>query len=453
MDRVEHAFARTARTAEPIQVLYLDLDGFKGINDSLGHDAGDRVLRVVAERLTWAVRTGDTAARLGGDEFAVLLEDSASADVARSVAERIQTMVSAPIEVEGRQVRVGVSVGIASPATMSGGTLEEVGQVAGRAVVADELIRNADVAMYEAKQRGKGRVSIYEPAMRLAAITRMDLEQALREAVERDEFRVHFQPIVDLSSGGVVAMEALVRWDRPEIGLVSPATFIVVAEETGLIRPIGASVIRNAFAEAARWGTGHASVDLSVNLSARQLLDPHVVGSVEEALRTSGLDPRRLVFEITESSLIEEGQATLDHLARLRALGIRLAIDDFGTGYSSLGYLEQLPVDILKIDRAFIVDLPTSPKRATLLRAIVGMAGALRLTTIAEGIETDEQLHAVRAIGCDLAQGFLISRPVEPHAAAVLVEAAAADPALFGDLLRAADIAGRARDASRPVSA
>ncbi|MCU0504513.1 MAG: EAL domain-containing protein [Chloroflexi bacterium] len=453
VDRIEQAFARTARTAEPIQVLYLDLDGFKRINDSLGHDAGDRVLRVVAERLTWAVRVGDTPARLGGDEFAVLLEDGASVDVARAVAERIQSMVSAPIEVEGRQVRVGVSVGVASPATISGGTLEEEGHVATRAQVADELIRNADVAMYEAKQRGKGRVSIYEPAMRLAAVTRLDLEQALREAVERDEFRVHFQPIVNLATGGVVAMEALARWERPGAGLVGPATFIAVAEETGLIRPIGASVIRRAFADAARWAGGRTPVDLCVNLSARQLLDPLVLEAVEEALRTSGLDARRVVFEITESSLIEEGQATLDQLARLRAIGIRLAIDDFGTGYSSLGYLEQLPVDILKIDRAFIVDLPTSPKRATLLRAIVGMAGALHLTTIAEGIETDEQLHAVRAIGCDLAQGFLISQPMDAHDAAVLVEAAAADPRLFRGLLRAADISGRAHDAAHQLTA
>ncbi len=453
VDRIEQAFARTARIAEPIQILYLDLDGFKRINDSLGHDAGDRVLRVVAERLTWAVRVGDTPARLGGDEFAVLLEDGASVEVARAVAERIQSMVSAPIEVEGRQVRVGASVGIASPATISGGTLDEESWVGARTRVADELIRNADVAMYEAKQRGKGRVSIYEPAMRLAAMTRLDLEQALREAVEREEFRVHFQPIVDLASGGVVAMEALARWDRPGMGLVGPATFIAVAEETGLIRPIGASVIRAAFAEAARWAGGRTAVDLCVNLSARQLLDPLVLEGVEDALRSSGLDARRVVFEITESSLIEEGQATLDQLARLRAIGIRLAIDDFGTGYSSLGYLEQLPVDILKIDRAFIVDLPTSPKRATLLRAIVGMASALHLTTIAEGIETDEQLHAVRAIGCDLAQGYLISRPVEPHEAAVLVDAAAADPGLFRGLLRAADIAGRARDAAHHVSA
>ena len=261
--------------------------------------------------------------------------------------------------------------------------------------------------------------------MRLAAITRLDLEQALREAVERDEFRVHFQPIVNLSTGSVVAMEALVRWDRPEVGLVPPGTFIAVAEETGLIRPIGNSVMRSAFAEASRWVGGRVGVDLCVSLSARQLLDPRMIEAVEDALRGSGLDPRRVVFEITESSLIEEGQATLDQLGRLRALGIRLAIDDFGTGYSSLGYLEQLPVDILRIDRAFIVDLPTSPKRATLLRAI----------------------------GCDLAQGFLISKPVGLHEAAILVEAAAADPGLFRGLLRAADIAGHARDVSHHVSA
>ena len=453
VDRIEAAVARTSRTGEPLQVLYLDLDGFKRINDSLGHDAGDRVLRVVAERLTWAVRAGDTPARLGGDEFAVLLEDGASVDVARSVAERIQSMVSAPIDVGGRQVRVGVSVGVASPATIVGGTLEGEDRPMSRARVADELIRNADVAMYEAKQRGKGRVSLYEPAMRLAAVTRFDLETALRAAVEHDEFRVRYQPIVDLATGRIVAMEALARWERPGVGIVGPGEFIAVAEETGLVRPIGAKVMRTAFRDASRWADGRVLVDLCVNLSARQLQDPRMVESVEEALTSSGLDPRRVVFEITESSLIEEGPVTLEQLGRLRALGIRLAIDDFGTGYSSLGYLEQLPVDILKIDRAFIIDLPTSPKRATLLRAIVGMANALRLTTIAEGIETDEQLHAVRAIGCDQVQGFLLSMPVEPHEAAVMVAAGAERSDLFGPLVRAADIAGHVRDTAHHISA
>ena len=453
VDRIEAAVTRTTRTGEPLQVLYLDLDGFKRINDSLGHDAGDRVLRVVAERLTWAVRAGDTPARLGGDEFAVLLEDGASTEVARGIAERIQSMVSAPIDVESRQVRVGVSVGVASPATITGGTLEGEDRPRSRTRVADELIRNADVAMYEAKQRGKGRVSIYEPAMRLAAVTRFDLETALREAVERDEFRVFYQPIVDLANGRIAAMEALVRWDRPGVGIVGPSEFIAVAEETGLVRPIGAKVMRTAFDEASRWAGGRVLVDVCVNLSARQLQDPRIAESVEEALAASGLDPHHVVFEITESSLIEEGPVTLEQLGRLRALGIRLAIDDFGTGYSSLGYLEQLPVDVLKIDRAFIIDLPTSPKRATLLRAIVGMANALHLTTIAEGIETDEQLHAVRAIGCDQAQGFLLSVPVQPHEAAMMVAAGAERPELFGPLIRAADAAGHVRDTARHISA
>jgi len=291
------------------------------------------------------------------------------------------------------------------------------------------------VAMYEAKQRGKGRVSIYEPAMRIAAVTRLDLEQALREAVERDEFRAHFQPIVNLTTGAVVAMEALARWDRPGVGLVGPGTFIAVAEETGLIRPIGASVIRSAFDQAARWAGGRTPVDLCVNLSARQLLDPLVLEAVEEALRHSGLDAHRVVFEITESSLIEEGQATLDQLARLRAIGIRLAIDDFGTGYSSLSYLEHLPVDILKIDRAFVVDLPTAPKRAALVRAIIAMSGALGLTTIAEGVETAEQLRIVRALGCDQAQGFHLAGPLDAAEGGALLARDAQRDGLFRETL------------------
>ena len=437
IDRIEQALGRSGRTGQPVQVLYLDLDGFKRINDSLGHDAGDRVLRVVAERLTWAVRTGDTAARLGGDEFAVLLEDHATAEAARAVAERIQAMIAPPIEVEGRHVRVGVSVGIASPATASTGIMESEDHRTDRSATADELIRNADVAMYESKLRGKGRVSTYEPAMRLAAVTRLDLETALREAVEREEFRVHFQPIVSVTSGRIVAIEALARWARPGVGLVPPSGFIAVAEETGLIRPIGMQVFRAACEAAALWGGGTVPVDLTVNLSARQLQDPHIVETIRRVLAQSSLDPHKLVLEITESSLIEDGLTAIEQLVRMRELGIRLAIDDFGTGYSSLGYLERLPVDILKIDRAFVVDLPTSPKRSALVRAIVGMASALKLTTIAEGVETEEQLRIVRDIGCDLAQGYLLSRPVEASEIAPLIERDAAEGGAFRDLVRA----------------
>ncbi len=454
IDRIEQALGRSARTGQPIQVLYLDLDGFKRINDSLGHDAGDRVLRVVAERLTWAVRAGDTAARLGGDEFAVLLEDHATAEAARAVAERIQAMIAPPIDVEGRHVRVGVSVGIASPATATTGMLEAEDLRTDRSATADELIRNADVAMYESKQRGKGRVSTYEPAMRLAAVTRLDLESALREAVEKEEFTVHFQPIVSLASGRIVAAEALARWLRPDVGLVPPAGFIAVAEETGLIRPIGLQVFRSACMAASRWGEGSVPVELAVNLSARQLLDPMIIDTIGRELRQTGFDPRRLVLEITESSLVEDGPVAIDQLGRLRDLGIRLAIDDFGTGYSSLGYLERLPVDILKIDRAFVTDLPTSPKRSALLRAIVGMAGALRLTTIAEGVETEEQLRIVREIGCDLAQGYLLSRPVEAPDISLLIERDRAEGGAFRAIMtKVAAPAGRiAGELSRRAS-
>jgi diguanylate cyclase (GGDEF)-like protein len=419
-------------------VLYLDLDGFKRINDSLGHDAGDRVLRVVAERLTWAVRAGDTLARLGGDEFAVLLEDHATADAARGVAERVQEAVAEPIEVEGRSMRVGVSIGISSPATTSAMAVERESHATSRAAMADELIRNADVAMYEAKQRGKGRVTTYVPAMRLAAVTRLDLETALREAIEREEFIVHFQPIVDLSTGSIVAMEALARWDRPGHGLVPPSGFIAVAEETGLIRAMGPQILRAACREAGAWTGGRFPIDLAVNISARQLTDPRLIDIVGRILGDSSVDPARLVIEITESSLIEEGSAALDQLDRLRGLGIRISIDDFGTGYSSLSYLEHLPVDILKIDRAFIDGLPSAPRRVALLRAIVGMAGALGLTTVAEGIETEQQLRLVREIGCHQGQGFLLARPQPVHEASIILERDRSSGGAFLDLVRGA---------------
>jgi diguanylate cyclase (GGDEF)-like protein len=419
-DRVEHAIERCMHTGDQVAVLYMDLDGFKRINDSLGHAVGDRVLGIVGERLAWAVRGEDLVARLGGDEFAVLLDDPGQSASVGLVAERIRSSIATPITASGKQLRVGVSIGIATSGTLDFPDASLGRGPLGLAQLADELVRNADVAMYESKHDGRDAVAMYEPSMRLASALRLDTETALREAVEERQFVVHYQPIVDLADGRVVAMEALARWSRPGVGLVAPSGFIPVAEQTGLVRAMGVQLLRSACEAASGWTSG-APVDLAVNLSPRQLQDPLLVGMVELALRDSGLDPARLVFELTESHILDDGVETLDRLARLRALGIRLAIDDFGTGYSSLGYLEHLPVDILKIDRTFIVDLPTSPRRAALVRAIIAMSGALGLTTIAEGVETADQLRILRALGCDQAQGFHLSGPVDAREGATLL--------------------------------
>ena len=450
-DRVEHAIERSMQTGDQIAVAYMDLDGFKRINDSLGHSVGDRVLAIVGERLSWAVRGEDLVARLGGDEFAILLEDPGQSAAVGLIAERIRTSVATPIGVGGKQVRVGVSIGIATSGTLDFPDASLARAPLGLAQLADELVRNADVAMYESKQHGKDAVARYEPSMRLASALRLDTETALREAIEERQFVVHYQPIVDLVDGRIVAVEALARWRRPGVGLVAPSDFIPVAEQTGLVRAMGAQLLRIA-CEAARDWTARAPVDLAVNLSPRQLQDPLLVGMVELALRESGLDPARLVFELTESHILDDGVETLDSLARLRAMGIRLAIDDFGTGYSSLSYLEHLPVDILKIDRAFVVDLPTAPKRAALVRAIIAMSGALGLTTIAEGVETAEQLRIVRALGCDQAQGFHLAGPLDAADSGVLLARDLERGGLFRESLSSLRPV-TARDPGRPPSA
>jgi diguanylate cyclase (GGDEF)-like protein len=435
-DRVEHALERCFQTGDEIAVLYLDLDGFKRVNDSLGHAIGDRVLAVIGERLSWSVRGGDMVARLGGDEFAVLLEEAPTPETRRVVAARIQDAVATPINVDGRQIRVGASVGIAASDTLGHADAAAAREPLAVTAFADELVRNADVAMYEAKQSGKGGIATYEAAMRLATVLRLDTETALREAVDEHQFVVHYQPIVDLATGRVVAMEALARWRRPGFGLVAPSSFISIAEDTGLVRAMGSQLLRASCQAAATWPRSE-SFDLTVNLSPRQIQDPLLLGIVENALVESGLDPRRLVFEITESLLLDDGALTLARLDQIRAMGIRFAIDDFGTGYSSLSYLEQLPVEILKIDRAFVVDLATNPRRAALLRAIVAMAGAFGLTTVAEGVETAQQLALVRDLGCDTAQGFLLARPTDAAEAMALLARDAACGGTFGDLLRA----------------
>ena len=400
-DRVHHALLLRSRSHHPLAVLFLDLDGFKSVNDSLGHSIGDALLRAVSGRLSSVVRPGDTVARLGGDEFAVLLEDLESIQVAQQVATRFIEELHTPFALDDHEVFVGASIGLA---------------VAGADDDADEVLRNADLAMYRAKTTGKNKCEVFEPDMHHAAIERMAIEGDLRHAVVRNELRLHYQPIVDLRDGSIVGVEALLRWQHPTRGLVSPLDFIAVAEESGLIVPVGRWVLSEACRQVVRWQreTG-VSLRLSVNLSARQLQAPRLAEHVAKTLRSTGVRPADLVLEITESMLVDDADRTIAKLHLLREIGVRLAIDDFGTGYSSLNYLRRLPVDVLKIDRSFVKEIGTESELTSLTGAIVGIGRDLGLETVAEGIEDTVQLDALREMGCAFGQGFLFARPLPPE--------------------------------------
>jgi diguanylate cyclase (GGDEF)-like protein len=388
--------------------LFIDLDGFKTVNDSLGHSAGDQMLTVVSERIASCLRASDTAARLGGDEFAVLIDDLTSPEDASGVAHRILGALRAPISLDSTQVVPAASIGIA------------YGE-AGMAV--DDLLRNADLAMYTAKSAGKNCVRVFADEMHLAAVERLDLESRLRGAADRGELVVHYQPIVELATGRIVSMEALVRWVHPERGLLSPGAFVSFAEESGLIHEIGHHVLVTAAARAASWQElvgVEASPSISVNLSPRQLLAATIVDDVAECVRSSGLVPQRLLLEITESALMADPRVAAERLARLRDLGVRLAVDDFGTGYSSLSYLRDFPVDVLKIDGSFIDDQLSAP--GSLTRVILQIADALGLDAVAEGIETEEQSQELQSLGCVLGQGYHLGRPMEADAADRMVK-------------------------------
>jgi diguanylate cyclase (GGDEF)-like protein/PAS domain S-box-containing protein len=405
LERVAHALAVARRSTTGLAVLFLDLDNFKTVNDSLGHAAGDELLVAVAGRLAGCVRGTDTVARLGGDEFAILLEVVARDDQPAATAGRVLDALRTPFSVAGTEVFVGASVGIAPGGP---GTID-----------ADTLLRNADIAMYTAKREGRNRAVRFEPGMDRATRERLALEADLHRAVERDELVVLYQPTVCLGSGRTASLEALVRWRHPERGLVPPSEFIPVAEETGLILPIGRWVLKEACRRAARWGREVAAargVGVAVNLSARQFQDPALLAVVAEALAESGLEPDRLTLEITESVVMQDTQATVAKLGGLKALGVQLAIDDFGTGYSSLSYLQRFPIDVLKIDRAFVSGLTKSEDAAVLTRTIVQMAQTLRLRAVAEGIEDGDQLERLRALGCDLGQGYHFARPLPSEA-------------------------------------
>ncbi len=398
-DRVEHAIARQARAECSIAVVVLDLDGFKTINDSLGHTAGDQLLVAAAQRLTNQLRPGDTAARLGGDEFAILLEDITSLDEVAALAERLLEVFRAPFAVAGKQLLVTGSLGVALNRPGDG---------------AEELVRNADMAMYLAKGDGKACFRIYEPEMHDAALARLDLEGELREALTAAQFVVHYQPTVRLETGVVCGFEALVRWEHPDRGLLAPAEFIPIAEETGLIVELGRWVLKQACEQARIWQQANPEVELgiAVNLSPRQFRDPRLIDDVAAALVGTGLDAHALTLEITESVLLDDREAAVACLYRLKALGVRVALDDFGTGYSSLGRLRELPIDILKIDKAFIDAVATDAESSGLVEAILRMAETLALDTIAEGVEELDQADHLQALGSQLVQGYLFSRPL-----------------------------------------
>jgi diguanylate cyclase (GGDEF)-like protein/PAS domain S-box-containing protein len=409
LDRLGHALSyRGAQVA----VVLLDIDNFKLVNDSLGHSAGDELLREIAPRLSGALRPGDTIARLGGDEFVVLLEGISDEPSAARVAERIVAAFEAPFELSAGEHFAKASLGIA----ISGahGSLPA------------SLIRDADAAMYQAKERGRARFEIFDRAMRARTVERLSVENDLRRALERDELRIAYQPIVSLADRSLSSVEALLRWEHPQRGLISPAEFIPVAEESGLIEPIGRWVMDRACAQAARWHASHPDfrpLGISVNLSVRQFTRRDLEATVASALAVTGIEPSSLCMEITESVLLREPDSVSETIRRVAELGVRFVLDDFGTGYSSLAYLARLPIDGLKVDRSFVEALPSNERSTAIITAIVRMAQALSLEVIAEGVETASQIDALRGLHCDLAQGFYFHRPLSPEGVSELLGA------------------------------
>lgn len=413
-ERLETSLAHADRNRRRLAVLFLDLDNFKVINDSLGHQAGDAVLVDVGQRLRSCLRANDTVARFGGDEFTVLIDDVESDAEAELVADRMLEALRKPIRVGDRDVFVTASMGLALSTA--------------RQSQPEMLLRNADIALYQSKSNGKARRSVFDARLKKAAMERLELETDLRQALDFDQFEVHYQPILSLTDGRVVEVEALVRWRRPGFGLTYPTTFIPVAEETGLIVPIGRWVLQQACAQAAVWNAQVSDrLVMSVNLSARQFSDPGLVGDVERALRESGLAASALKLEITESAAVEDVQATLEKLQALKALGVQLAIDDFGTGYSWLRYLKHFPVDALKIDRSFVQGMASDAQDAAIVHSVVALAKTLNLSVIGEGIENEAQAVHLRALGCDRGQGFLFARPQPAYEIGLLLDAPEAD--------------------------
>ncbi|MHB0948313.1 MAG: putative bifunctional diguanylate cyclase/phosphodiesterase [Gemmatimonadaceae bacterium] len=410
--RLQHVINRSLPDDEYLfAVLFLDLDRFKIVNDSLGHHAGDELLTAVAARLESAVRPEDTVARLGGDEFAVLLDGITSEGDAIHVAERIQATLATAINLGGYEVFTSASIGI----VVGGG-----GAVGGERP--EYLLRNADMAMYRAKSAGRATHAVFDRAMHRDALARLQLETELRHALERSELLLHYQPVISLATGRITGAEALLRWAHPERGLILPHELIPVAEDTGLILPIGLRVLALACRDALRWGND-PSITVAVNLSARQFAQPGLAQQVQEALVTSGLPAERLVIEITESAIIEHPESAAQVLTELRALGCRVYMDDFGTGYSSLNYLHRLPLDGIKIDRAFVSRMDEDPKAMQLVRTVITLAEGVGLETVAEGVATEGQLAELRRLRCTSGQGYLFSRVIDSAAMRELLAA------------------------------
>jgi diguanylate cyclase (GGDEF)-like protein len=405
-ERLRHAMRRAARHPDDLfAVLFLDLDRFKEVNDNLGHFAGDELLRAVARRLEACIRPEDTVARLSGDEFAILLESITDTSDAGRVAERIEEALSFPINLAGAEVTTSASMGIVTSSMLHDQP--------------EQLLRSADMAMYRAKAAGRARYEMFDRAMHTDALERLRLETDLRRAVELGEFILHYQPLVSLRTGRVTGLEALDRWQHPDRGLVQPADFITIAEETGLIVPIGKWVLFEACRQITEWQTAHPRdepLTIGVNLSVKQFSQPDLIDQIRSALETTGAPAGSLRLEITESAIIDKGRAAISILSRIRELGAQVYLDDFGTGYSSLSYLHGLPIDAIKIDRAFISSMDTDDKNLRLVRTILTLAEIVGVRAEAEGISTQEQLRELRALNCEQGQGYLFSAPITREA-------------------------------------
>ncbi len=401
LDRLEHALATAERPESCLAVFFCDIDDFKHVNDGFGHEVGDELLVALHPRLREALRPADTVARFGGDEFVILCEDLDSETDAVTVAERITAAFAKPLRIDKRVHHISVSVGVVF--------------VRGGEATAGEVLRDADAAMYRAKDAGKGRFALFDEGMRERLLARLQTEADLRKAIAERQLRLEYLPVFSLESGKPVVAEALLRWQHPRKGTLAPARFLGVAEESGLIVELGTWVIGEACAQAAAWSGGSERLAVSVNLSARQVADPDLAAIVAAAVSRNSLDPSLVEIEITESVLLEQGDASLENLSRLEELGVKLVLDDFGAGYSSLDYLKRLPLDRLKVDRKFVSGLGRSDEDTAIVAAILSMAQALGVGVIAEGVETDEQLAWLREHGCEYAQGFLLGRPAPPE--------------------------------------